>query len=472
MTIVSSSLGVAGNDTSIVLASQVARIGGVHKTLTRTQFDLAVSDERTRITNNGAGIYAQGEHLEILGEAGYRTWSLATGGSDAANAAASHPRTVVLAPGVTATLAGDANTATFGTGVPANGTGAVGDVIFDAAAGLYYAKTGSATWSGPVAVGPGGGGGAGLSSPAFTGVPTAPTASPGTSTTQLATTGFVAALGALKAPLASPTFTGTVAGVTAAMVGLGSVDNTSDTNKAVSTAAATALALKAPLASPAFTATPTAPTAAPGTNNTQISTTAYADAAATVAGAAAAAASTPAGHSGTGGTAHANVVASGAAGFMTGADKAKLDGISAGSGGGLSLAVVSGTKNGVNAAFTIPDGTVAQCFVVFNGQWLSSGNGFTRSAAALTLTTPPGSADDLYAIVNGTVTGLVVAALAGTKDGVNVSFVLPNGAVTTCLLVYNGLWLSVGNGFTRSGATLTLVAPPSATDDIFAMTAA
>ncbi len=37
------------------------------------------------------------------------------------------------------------------------------------------------------------------------------------------------------------------------------------------------LALKAPLASPTFTGTPAAPTAAPATNNTQIATTAYAD---------------------------------------------------------------------------------------------------------------------------------------------------------------------------------------------------
>jgi hypothetical protein len=60
---------------------------------------------------------------------------------------------------------------------------------------------------------------------------------------------------ALKAPLASPTFTGTVAGITAAMVGLGSVDNTSDLGKPVSTAQQTALALKAPLASPTFSGT-------------------------------------------------------------------------------------------------------------------------------------------------------------------------------------------------------------------------
>jgi hypothetical protein len=59
----------------------------------------------------------------------------------------------------------------------------------------------------------------------------------------------------LKANLASPTFTGTVSGVTAAMVGLGNVTNTSDANKPVSTAQQTALDLKANLASPTFTGT-------------------------------------------------------------------------------------------------------------------------------------------------------------------------------------------------------------------------
>jgi hypothetical protein len=143
-----------------------------------------------------------------------------------------------------------------------------------------------------------------LASPALTGVPTAPTAAAATNTTQVATTAFVrgevtalvngasAALDTLgelaaaltadeataatlstlvgtKAPIASPTFTGTVSGITSTMVGLGNVDNTSDANKPLSTAATTALALKetvanvalkAPLASPTFTGTVTLPT--------------------------------------------------------------------------------------------------------------------------------------------------------------------------------------------------------------------
>jgi len=57
----------------------------------------------------------------------------------------------------------------------------------------------------------------------------------------------------LKAPIASPTFTGTVSGITKAMVGLGSVNDTTDANKPVSTPQQTALNFKANIASPLFT---------------------------------------------------------------------------------------------------------------------------------------------------------------------------------------------------------------------------
>lgn len=139
---------------------------------------------------------------------------------------------------------------------------------------------------------------------------------------------------AAKAPLASPAFTGTPTGITAAHVGLGNVNNTADASKPVSTAQASAdaavqaaviqranhtgtqsadtlidgttnkaflatertkltgiatgatvnqsdattnaaIALKADLVSPALTGTPTAPTATGGTNTTQLATTAF-----------------------------------------------------------------------------------------------------------------------------------------------------------------------------------------------------
>ena len=126
-----------------------------------------------------------------------------------------------------------------------------------------------------------------LASPTFTGTPTLPTGTIATtqtaanSTTAVATTAFVTTADNLKANIASPTFTGTVSGVTATMVGLGSVDNTADTAKPVSTAQQTALDLKANLASPTFTGTPTLPTGTIATtqtasdSTTKVATTAF-----------------------------------------------------------------------------------------------------------------------------------------------------------------------------------------------------
>ena len=86
------------------------------------------------------------------------------------------------------------------------------------------------------------------------------TAAQGATADAAAVASTTAAALALKAPLASPAFTGTPTGITAAHVGLGNVTNTSDANKPVSTAQQTALDLKAPLASPTFTGTVNAAT--------------------------------------------------------------------------------------------------------------------------------------------------------------------------------------------------------------------
>ena len=59
----------------------------------------------------------------------------------------------------------------------------------------------------------------------------------------------------LKAPINSPTFTGTVSGITKSMVGLGNVNNTADADKQISNATGAALDLKAPINSPTFTGT-------------------------------------------------------------------------------------------------------------------------------------------------------------------------------------------------------------------------
>ena len=88
-----------------------------------------------------------------------------------------------------------------------------------------------------------------LDSPAFTGTPTAPTPSLGDNTTRIAT---MAAIQAAIAALVNSS-PGTLDTLNELATALGN-----DANFAATTAAS--LALKAPLASPTFTGTPTAPT--------------------------------------------------------------------------------------------------------------------------------------------------------------------------------------------------------------------
>lgn len=59
------------------------------------------------------------------------------------------------------------------------------------------------------------------------------------------------------------------------LLGISNIDNTSDVNKPVSTAQAAQLNLKAPLDSPTFTGTPIVPTATSGTNTQQAASTAF-----------------------------------------------------------------------------------------------------------------------------------------------------------------------------------------------------
>ena len=141
---------------------------------------------------------------------------------------------------------------------------------------------------------------------------------------------------------------------------------------------------------------------------------------------------------------------------------------------GFALAAMTGTKNGSNTSFAIPDGTVTTCLVVWNGQLLSTtGGGFTRSGATITLATAPGASDDLYALVYTTTTsGLSMVAVTGTRNGSNTTFTIPNGSVTTCLVAINGQLLSVaGGGFTRSSATITMTVAPEVTADLYALVA-
>ncbi|WP_096309040.1 tail fiber protein [Escherichia coli] len=107
-----------------------------------------------------------------------------------------------------------------------------------------------------------------IESPSLTGTPTAPTAAQGTNSTQIANTAFVKAA-----------ITALINGAPGTLDTLKEIAAAINNDPNYSTTINNALALKAPLASPALTGVPTAPTAAQGTNNTQIATTAYVKAA-------------------------------------------------------------------------------------------------------------------------------------------------------------------------------------------------
>jgi hypothetical protein len=105
---------------------------------------------------------------------------------------------------------------------------------------------------------------ANLASPALTGTPTAPTASAGTNTTQLANTAFVqAALTAL------------IGGAPGALDTLKELADAINDDASYAATITAALALKAPLNSPALTGAPTAPSPSLNTNSTQLATTQF-----------------------------------------------------------------------------------------------------------------------------------------------------------------------------------------------------
>jgi hypothetical protein len=147
------------------------------------------------------------------------------------------PTAPTAAPGTATTQI--ASTAFVGAAIAANPAVA----SFNGRQGAVTLTTGDVT----------GAGGAPSASPAFTGVPTAPTATQGTATGQLATTQFV--LNQISGG-AVASFNGRQGVVSLTLSDVQSVGG-------------------APIASPSFTGVPAAPTAAPGAATTQLATTAF-----------------------------------------------------------------------------------------------------------------------------------------------------------------------------------------------------
>jgi len=211
-------------------------------------------------------------------------------------------------------IAGNGNVATFlrgdGTWGAATGGGAVTSVNATAGTtGLSFAggpitTSGSLVLGGTLAITNGGTGAttpagaltnlgaATLSSPTFTGTPTAPTATPLTGGNQIATNAYVDAAvsaaviagggsgGTVTSVIGSGGTTGLTLGggpiTTAGTLTLGGTLAVANGGTGATTAAGALTSLgAATLTSPSFTGTPTAPTAAVGTNSTQLATTAF-----------------------------------------------------------------------------------------------------------------------------------------------------------------------------------------------------
>lgn len=132
-------------------------------------------------------------------------------------------------------------------------TPAAGEPIYDKT--LKRLFMGDGVTLGGIAVAP-------TDSPPLTGTPTTPTAATDTNTTQIASTAFVLGQAGNSLPLVDST------AAVGTSLRYSRMDHVHPTD-----------ATRAPLASPALTGVPTAPTASPGTNTTQLATTAFVEAA-------------------------------------------------------------------------------------------------------------------------------------------------------------------------------------------------
>lgn len=216
-----------------------------------------------------------------------------------------------------------------------------------------------------------------LASPTFTGVPAAPTASPGTNTTQLATTAFVAA----------------------AVTGAGVSSLAGTTNQIVASAStgAVTLSLSTSLVLPSGT---TATTQSPGDNSTKVATTAYVDA-------------STAGVSSLAGTA-GQIVASASTGAVTLSLPSTITGVTTIS----SLAITESQVTGLGASLALLAPLASPTFTgVPAGPTASGGTNTTQLATT--------------AFVQAALSGGAVTSIAGTSGQITAS--ASTGAVTLSL---------------------------------------
>jgi hypothetical protein len=259
--------GVVGSTTNItvgpVLGASTTSIGGTTAASTLNLATGATLTATTKAVNIGtSGVAGSTTTIAIGSTTGTSTTTLQ--GTTNGVTAAADTNSVALA--TTAFVVGQAGSAT----PLVNGTAAVGTSLRYARQDHVHgtdttrAPLASPSFTGTVTIPAGASisGFAPLAAPTFTGVPAAPTAAVDTNTTQLATTAYVVA----QAAAATPLVNGTAAVGTSLRYARADHVHPTDTTRAA-------------LASPALTGVPTAPTATAGTNTTQLATTAFVTAA-------------------------------------------------------------------------------------------------------------------------------------------------------------------------------------------------
>jgi hypothetical protein len=155
----------------------------------------------------------------------------------------------------------------------------------------------------------------------------------------------------------------------------------------------------------------------------------------------------PIAHVSSGGTAHANVVAAGAAGFMTGTDKTKLDGVAAGATANATDAQLRdrATHTGTQLAATISDlGTLATQSGTFSGTSSGTNTGDqtianTSDATSHTLTLS-GSGGSIQLVEGSNITlgttgtssaGIVTINAAGGGGATNLGYTVSTRILTS-----------------------------------------
>jgi hypothetical protein len=300
----------------------VVTIGMVDANYTLTNFNGVVDEARNQVIIATGALSAQRNIIAPLVEKTYIIRNNTTGGFGVQIIAPSGTG-VVIPNGVTASVYCD------GTNFLPSTTGSTGNQTING----NLLVTGTTTLNGALSASTATFSGAISSvSPTFTGTPTAPTASSGTNTTQIATTAFVTTavaggLGTLgtmalqnanavsitggslsgMTNVAGGTHSGTTATFSGAVTGgsgvFGAVSGTTGTFTGALSAASASFTTALPVlsggtgvttstgsgsnvlsVSPTFTGTPLAPTATTGTNTTQIATTAFVQASTTALG--------------------------------------------------------------------------------------------------------------------------------------------------------------------------------------------